>query len=39
MAYISFNELWESDFDNIVSETEKLQDINLNQLKVEINDT
>ena len=35
MAYISYIELWESDFDNIVSERDKLQDLTVNQLKLE----
>ena len=38
MAYISFNELWESEFDGIVSKREKLHDANINQLKIEVND-
>ena len=33
MAYISYNNLWESEFDNIVSQRDKLQDLNINQLK------
>ena len=39
MAYISYNKLWESDFDGIVSKRDKLQDLNINQLKLEIHDT
>ena len=39
MAYISFNKLWESEFDGIVSKREKLQDLNINQLKLEVHDT
>ena len=39
MAYISYNKLWESDFDNIVSKRDKLQDLNINQLKLEVHDT
>ena len=39
MAYISYNKLWESEFDNIVSKRDKLQDLNINQLKLEVNDT
>ena len=39
MAYISYNKLWESEFDGIVSERDKLQDININQLKLEVHDT
>ena len=33
MAYISYNKLWENDFDNIVSKRDKLQDLGINQLK------
>ena len=39
MAYISYNKLWESEFDNIDSERQKLQDMNINQLKLEVHDT
>ena len=39
MADISYDKLWESEFDNIVSKRGKLQDINTNQLKIEVNDT
>ena len=39
MAYISYNKLWESEFDNIVSKRDKLQDLNINNLKLEILDT
>ena len=39
MAYISYNKLWESEFDNIVSKRDKLQDLNVNQLKLEVRDT
>ena len=39
MAYISYNKLWESEFDGIVSKREKLQDLNINQLKLEVHDT
>ena len=39
MAYISDNKLWESKFDGIVSKRDKLQDININQLKLEVHDT
>ena len=38
MAYISYNKLWEYDFDNIVSKRDKLQDLNINQLKLEVHD-
>ena len=39
MAYISYNKLWESKFDGIVSKRDKLQDLNNNQLKLEVYDT
>ena len=39
MACISYNKLWESEFDNIVSKRDKLQDLNINQLKLEVHDT
>ena len=39
MAYISYNKLWESEFDGIVSSRDKLQDLNINQLKLEVHDT
>ena len=32
MAYIKFNEIWENEFDNILSEKDKMQDFNLNHL-------
>ena len=39
MAYISYNKLWESEFDGIVSKRDKLQDLNINQLKLQVHDT
>ena len=39
MAYISYNKLWESDFDGIFSKRDKLQDLNINNLKLEVLDT
>ena len=39
MAYISYNKLWESEFDGIVSKRDKLQDSIINQLKLEVLDT
>ena len=39
MAYISYNKLWESEFDGIVSKRDKLQDVNISQLKLEVHDT
>ena len=38
MAYISYNKLWESEFDGIVSKRDKLQDLNINKLKLELYD-
>ena len=37
--YISYNKLWEAEFDGIVSKRVKLQDRNINQLKLEAHDT
>ena len=39
MAYISYNKLWESEFDAIVSKRDRLQDSNISQLKLEVHDT
>ena len=39
MAYISYNKLWESEFDGIVSKRDKSQDLNINQIKLEVHDT
>ena len=39
MAYISYNKLWESEFDGIVSRRDKLPDANISQLKLEVHDT
>ena len=39
MAYISYNKLWESEFDNIVSKRDKVQGLNINNLKPEVLDT
>ena len=39
MAYISYNKLWESEFDNNVSKRDKLQDMTINQIKLEVHDT
>ena len=38
MSYISYNKLWESEFDGIVPKRDKLQDLNINQLKLEVHD-
>ena len=34
MAYTSYNKLWKNQFDNIVSKEDKVQDLNINQLKL-----
>ena len=39
MAYKSYNKIWESEFDGIVSKRDKLQDLNIIQLKLEVHDT
>ena len=39
MAYISYNKLWESEFDGIVSRRDKIQDLKINQIKLEVHDT
>ena len=39
MACISYNKLWESEFDGIVSKRDKLQDANISHLKLEVHDT
>ena len=39
MTYISFNKLWESEFANIVSKRDKLQNLNTIHLKLEVNAT
>ena len=39
MAYISYNKLWESEFDGIVSKRDKLQDLNFIHSKLEVYDT
>ena len=39
MAYISYNNLWESEFDNIVSKRVKLQDMIIDKLKLEVHDS
>ena len=39
MAYISYNKIWESELDGIVSKRDKLQHLNINQLKLEVHDT
>ena len=39
MAYISYNKLWGSEFDSIACKTDKLQDLNFNQIKPELHDS
>ena len=39
MAYTSYNKLWKNEFDNIVSKRDRLQDLNINQSKLDIHDT
>ena len=39
MGYTSYNKLREDDFDNIASKGDKLQDMNINQLKLQVHDT
>ena len=39
MAYKSYDKLWESEFDDIVSKRDKFQDLTINQLKLEVHDT
>ena len=36
---MSYNKLWESEFDGIVSKRDKLQDSNINHLELEVQDT
>ena len=39
MAYISYTKPWESEFDGILSKRDKLQDLNINQLRLEVHVT
>ena len=39
MAHIFYHKLWEPKFDCIVSKRDKLQGLNINQLKLEVHDT
>ena len=39
MAYITYSKPWESEFHNIVSEKDKVQELNINQLKLQVHDT
>ena len=36
MAYMSFDKLWESEFDDIVSKIDKLQDKFTNEMNLEV---
>ena len=36
MDYISYNKLWESEFDGKVAKRDKLLDLNINQIKLEV---
>ena len=39
MADISYNKLWESEFDGIVSKRNKLHDLKIIQLKLQVHDS
>ena len=39
VACLSYNKLWKSKFDGIVSKRDKLQDLNINQIKLEEHNT
>ena len=39
MAYMSYYKLWGSEFDNIVSKRDKLQELNISQSKLEVHNT
>ena len=39
MAYITYNKAWEKELDNIVSKKDKVPDININILKLQVHDT
>ena len=38
MVYTGYTKLWESEFDIIVSKKDKVQDLNIKQLKLEEHD-
>ena len=38
MAFISYNRSWESEFDGIVLKRDKLQGLNINQIKLEVHE-
>ena len=39
MAYISYDKLWRSEFYNNVSANNTLQDLNINELKLKVNES
>ena len=39
LVFSSYIKLWKLEFDNVVSEKDKVQDLNINQLKLEVHDT
>ena len=39
LASVPYNEIWETEFDNIVSKKDKVQDLYFNQLKLEVHDS
>ena len=39
MAYLSYDKLWRSEFYNNISATDRVQDINRNQVKFKVNDS
>ena len=39
MVYFSYNKEWESQFVNIVSKREKVQDLNNKQIKLQVHDS
>ena len=39
MTYTGYNKLWESEFDKIVSKKDEVQDMNINQLKLQVHDS
>ena len=38
MAYFRYNNIWGSEFENIVSKKDKIRELNINQLKLKVND-
>ena len=39
MAYISYNKAWEGEFDSVVSTKDKVPDLYINQIRLEVHDT